>query len=113
MPSKLIIILDRPAGGRFNYALWADVPLARQPFYAQVGQVSAWTGASAAENTAIAAGQVVERIEGLPLDGQTLPQVQAFLIQRQLDFQAEINAVNTWTRYGTFYKDAAWTLGGA
>lgn len=81
--------------------------------YAQAGKVSAWKDASAADNTALATGAVVERVDSFDVvQGTTLASVQATLIQLQSAFQADINASNPWTRYGTFYNGTAWTNGG-
>ena len=73
MAAKLIIILDKNSqSGLFRCALWADVPASRQSFYANPSAQSIWTGASAGENAAIAAGQVAELVIDLPVsDGAT------------------------------------------
>jgi hypothetical protein len=44
--------------------------------------------------------------------GQTLPQIQAELVTRQADYQAQITALTTWNRYGTFYNGTVWTAQG-
>jgi hypothetical protein len=80
--------------------------------YAFAGRVSAWKNASAAENSAIAAGQVVERVGEFVVDvGVTLATVRSQLVQLQADFQAEINADNPWNRYGTYF-DGTWHADG-
>ena len=50
MPRLKIIILETYPG-KICYAFWADVPLARQPFYAGAGKVSAWKDATASSIT--------------------------------------------------------------
>ena len=113
MPSKRVIILDRLEGGqRFRYALWADVPVTRQSYYAQAGKKSMWTAATALENTAIELGQVAERVETISRAG-TLVDIQAELQGAWQTFQDEITAANPWRRYGTYLSDqGAWVAGG-
>jgi hypothetical protein len=109
---KTIIILEN-TGNTYRYALWAAVPSARQAMYAVVGRVSAWKNASTAENAAIAAGQVVERVGEFVVDaGVTLATVRSQLVQLQADYQAEINLTNPWNRYGTFFDGTTWTSAG-
>ena len=111
MPAKRIIILERVGGGRVRYALWADVPVSRQPFYAQVGKVSAWKDASIAENTALATGQVAEFIDVVAIDG-TIVQVRDALQARWQDFQTDIINSNPWVRYGTSWDGTTWVAAG-
>ena len=114
MPAKRIIILDRNQGGRFGYALWADVPATRQSFYADVNKKSVWLGASVAENGDIAAGRVVEDVNEAALPpGTPIVQIQNFLEQQWADFQTRITNANPWNRYGTFWDGTTWTVGGA
>ena len=110
-----IIILDKNAqSGLFRCVLWADVPVARRPFYADASLKSAWTGAVAAEIIALTTGAVVERVIELAVsDGATVAQIQAELISRRTLFQAEVTARNPWLRYGTRYDGTTWTAGGA
>jgi hypothetical protein len=109
--AKQVIILDMQ-GGRVRYALWATVPAGREAFYARTGATSAWTGASQAENDAIAAGTVTEFIDVLGSNG-TNAQIRAALEARWADYQAEITARNLWSRYGSFWDGASWTAAGA
>jgi hypothetical protein len=102
MPTNTIIILERDGGRRFRVALWNDVPLARQQFYADPLKTSAWKGASALENSDLQAGKVVEVIEEISVPaGATLAQIQALLLDRWTDRQQEVQTVNPWVRYGT------------
>ncbi len=120
MPAKRIIILDnktQPTLGNeaprvYRAAFWADVPVARQPFYVTTA-VSAWAGAAAADNTAIQSGAVAERvvIATLPFN-VTLLAAQTALQTMWTDYQAEITAANPWNRYGSFWDGATWTAGG-
>lgn len=113
--AKQIIVLDKiPESGLYRGVLWADVPLGRQAFYAKTGAVSVWTGASGAENTAIAAGQVAEKVITLSVsDGATLAQLKAAFIEQQVLFQTFVTTYNPWSRYGSFYDGTVWTAGGA
>ena len=116
MASKRIIVLERTRDERpvFAVAFWADVPVARQSFYARVGAVSKWIGATAADNTAIATGQAVELVETISMPpGATTPQIQAALQDRWSAFQSEVTNENKWTRYGTTWDGTAWIAGGA
>ena len=114
MPAKRIIVLDNPNGGStYHVALWADVPVARQPFYASPGAVSAWTGASAADNAAIATGAVAEKVISYDTaTAETLNQLKAVLIAGWTLWQAHITNDNAWARYGTFFDGTTWTAGG-
>ena len=114
MAKQIIILNQIPGPGIvFQYALWAVVPTARQAFYAKSGAVSAWSGASAAENTVIAAGQVAEtvRTQGWPT-GTTLAVIKAALQADFTAWQAQVNGVNNWTQFGTFFDGTSWTQGG-
>ena len=111
--AKQIVILEKLDSDTYKYALWAAVPVARQSFYTKIGAVSEWKNASVAENTAIAAGQIVEKVETINVPaGSTLGQVQAFLQTRWTDYQALITANNPWVRYGSFWDGISWTAGG-
>jgi len=114
MASKRIIILDKlPEANRYRYALWADVPPARQAFYAAPERASAWIGASAGDNAALAAGQVVERVDIISVAaGSTLAGIQAELQATWQKFQDEINNQNPWIRYGTTWDGSTWAVGG-
>lgn len=108
---KIIILETEP--GKVNYAFWADVPAARQPFYAAASKVSVWKDAIAADNTALQNGAVVELVSSYPFEeGVGNVRIRNALIDLHTKYQAEINARNPWSRYGTTY-DTAWTAGGA
>ena len=114
--ARRIIILEKLEASAisFRYLLWADVPVARQPFYARPGAVSMWKNANAADNLAIATGAVVEKNEVYSSDvPQTIAEIQTALQARFTVLQAEVNAENPWVRYGTIWDDVTnWTLGG-
>lgn len=111
MPAKKIVILDRISPKRFRYVMWFDVPAARQAFYAQVGKVSQWTGASAQENADLASGAVVEKSGETALEG-TVAEVMAMLQSQWQETQNEINNFNPWVRYGTFWDGTSWNNAG-
>ena len=107
---KIIILETYP--GKICYAFWADVPLARQPFYADAGKVSAWKDATAADNAALQNGSVVELAGEYPIEeGAGAARIQQVLRDLHGKYQARIDAHNPWSRYGTAY-DTAWTAGG-
>ena len=126
MPSKRVIVLDRLTtqevqfGNQspqfWRYALWADVPVGRQAFYADPTKTSAFKSASAAETTALQNGSVVESVRTLQVDkGSTGLQLQAALQAEWTAYQNEITAFNPWNRYGMFWAGdgSSWTAGGA
>lgn len=114
--SKKIIILEHinfPSDQDFRYCLWADVPTARQPYYADTNAVSAYKDATADEITALRNGAVVEQtgIVQRPA-GATLAQIRAELISRFTIFQNSITNYNPFDRYGTTWDGTNWTTGG-
>lgn len=115
--AKQIIILARSVGNdgpAWQVALWAFVPVAKQPFWSGKQVASVWSGANAAENLAISTGAVREIVETFTTGaGLTLAQIQAALIQHAVDWQTEVNGDATFGRYGTFYDGVIWTAGGA
>ena len=111
--AKRVIILDQLDTRTYRYALWADVPPPRQPFYAKPGAVSVWTGASAAENAALASGAIVEHVDQFNVPaGTPIADVRALLQTQWQGFQDRITADNPWVRYGTFWDGVTWTPGG-
>lgn len=116
--SKRIIVLEQLSAAplMFRYLMWADVPAARQPFYAakQAGMVSTWKDAVAGDNTALQNGSVTERVDQATFPaGTNLVQAETILLAIWTAFQAEITAANPWNRYGTFMDTAnSWTAGG-
>lgn len=110
---KRIIILEHrniPSDLDFGYVMWADVPEARQSFYANATATSAYKSASAEELAALQAGSVVELTGALSsIASRTIQQIQGALIARFNQFQAEITNNNRWVRYGTYWDGSAWT----
>jgi hypothetical protein len=113
MPRLRVIVLDQPLGNTnaFNVALWADVPTARQSFYANPGAVSAWKGAIAADTTALQNGTMVEQVlpHVMP-PGTSLAQVEAYLQNQWQNFQTQITNFNPWVHYGSTWDGTTWTI---
>lgn len=112
---KRVIVLEKLTGPRpaFRMAFWADVPLARQIFYANPAAISAYKDATTAEVALIKTGAVVERVEVVSADPpRTAAQMQAIAEGRWTAFQAEIEADNPWSRYGSSWDGTAWITGG-
>jgi len=111
--ARKIIILDRinlPSDQDFRVAFWLDVPVARQPFYANAAATSAVIGATQAEIDAIKSGAVVEVIEGIPgRANATIAAVRAALVTRHGVLQARLVAQNPYERYGTSWDGTTWT----
>ena len=112
-----IIILDRvnaPSDLAYRYVLWADVPAARQRFFADPNATSAYIDASADDLAALRSGAVVEK--GCTYTwqaGATLAQITTQL-RAELDaFQDQITNLNLWDRYGTVWDGTSWTQKGA
>lgn len=110
--AKRIILLEKTGQRTYRFALWADVPVARRPYYANVDAISAYLDASVAEVDAIKAGAVRELVDTLSGENLTLAQVQALLIARWTAFQNEITNYNPWDRYGSIWDGTSWTAGG-
>lgn len=116
--SKRVIILEKLSIAPLSYrfVLWADVPVARQPFYAaaQAGMVSAWKDASLADTTALQNGSVAEFVDTTTmLAGDNVAAAMTRLQAIWTAYQAKITALNNWDRYGSFMDTTnAWTAGG-
>lgn len=117
MPTKRVIVLERMNDHpppEFRVAFWADVPVARQSFYADPSKASVWSGATVAENTSLKNGAVLEMVDTVAAPpNATLAEIQAILENRWATFQAEVNNAKKWTRYGTVWDGTTWTAGGS
>lgn len=113
MPRLRIIMLDQDDPQTFRYVLWADVPLARQTFYANPSAASAWKEATAEDVAALRSGAVVERSDKIvmPKGGMVL-QARAILEKNWQGFQDRLTAGAKWTRYGTTWDGTTWATGG-
>lgn len=110
MPRLNIIMLERTPDD-VRVALWADVPAARQTFYANINAKSAWVGATTADNTALQNGSVSENVvvQRVP-PGATLAQVQGFLQTQWQNYQTYINNFNPWNHYGSTWDGITWAM---
>ena len=107
-----IIVLDHD-DRKFNYLVWADVPVSRQTFYADVNKISAWKDAIAADNTALQLGQVVEMAYSVSMPpGATNAQIRAEMVSVANIFQTTITNYNPWDRYGSTWDGTSWVAGG-
>lgn len=116
--TKRVIILEQTGTAplTFRYLMWADVPAARQSFYAaqQATMTSVWKDAAAADITALQNGSVTERVESTTMAaGDTLVTAQTRLQAVWLSFQTSVTNTNPWLRYGSFMDTTnVWTAGG-
>jgi hypothetical protein len=113
MPRLRVIVLaqDPSDVNTYGVVFWADVPAARQTYYANPNAKSAWTGATTADNTNLQTGTVVEQsfTQRVP-PGTAIGQVEAFLAQAWTDYQNQINAYNPWIHYGSTWDGTTWTV---
>jgi len=108
-----VIVLDAPAGNteEFNYLLWADVPAARQTYYANAAATSAWRGANGTDLTNLQSGAVVEqqgRYHRQP--NANLAAIEAALQVIWQAYQDQITAYNPWQRYGSTWDGTTWVV---
>lgn len=115
--TKRVIVLDAVNGDTvvaFRYVMWADVPAARQAFYANATKISAYKDISADDLAAIRTGAVAEELGTLKMDtGKTLAQARTDLQAMWTAFQDRITNANPWNRYGTYWDGTSWTAQGA
>lgn len=111
--AKKIIILEQinlPSDSDYRYVFWANVPTARQPYYANPDFVSAYKDATTEEIAALRSGSVVEHVDVIPRPaGTTLNQLAAALITRFNTYQYQITNWNPYSRFGTYYDGSTWT----
>lgn len=113
MMARKIILLDRLALGSvdeaYRVAFWLDVPVERRPFYANPQAASVVKDITADEVGDLRAGKFVEVVENLTRPhGATEAEARAMLEMSYLRRQAELNALNPWDRYGTYWDGAEW-----
>jgi len=113
MPRVNIIVLAQPPDdpSSYTFALWADVPAARQRFYANPNAKSAWLDATSQDNLNLQGGEVVETIvtQRVPA-GTSISQMQVFMQSVWSSYQAQINAANPWVRYGSTWDGTTWSI---
>lgn len=110
-----IIILETTSNRLIRYVMWADVPTARQKFYADPNFVSAWIDAPTVDSVNVSnlrSGALVERVAEERIDGSAAL-IRTTLEARLAAYQAEIAARNNWSKYGTTFDGTTWTVGGA
>lgn len=108
--AKRIIILEQLDNRQYRYALWADVPAARQSLYAASAQPTAYTLASVNEKAALADGSVAEKI-GV-IEAISVAEARQMLVDLWTEWQAQVSNRNPWIRYGTFWNGTGWTAEG-
>lgn len=114
---KEIIILEqvkRDGGAiELRYAMWATVPAARQPFYANAAFVSAYKDADTNETTALRNGSVTEKVAtGTWPSGTSSATIRTNLESIWAAFNTDVQNNNPWNRYGSFWDGTTWTAGG-
>ena len=112
-----IVILERTSINppTISFVMRADVPVARQPFYADAAKTSAYKGIVAADLADLRAGKVIEKTDSFGYGGMTLAQIKAALIEKQAAFQADVTAdaeYNPFRFYGSAWNKTAWVAGG-
>lgn len=119
---RRIIILEtepQPNGNlHVRYALWANVPSARQVFW-QLRQGATFTSAvkdgsvTAGELSALQSGAVAEKVDESEWPGNTtFAQAQPFLQAAVTSWQQFVTGYDPWAHYGTFFDDSTntWTV---
>lgn len=111
--SRKIILLDRLALGAtdemYRVAFWLTVPVERRPYYADPGKTSVVKNITADELGDLRAGQFVEMVETLNRPPEaTEEQAEAMLEMSFLRRQADLNALNPFDRYGTYWDGETW-----
>lgn len=110
---NVIILTQNSAINEYTFAMWADVPTARQPFYANTNAKSAWASATATDNQNLQNGSVVEQVGTARFNPATaLPAVQANMQAQWQAFQTSITNSNPWIRYGSTWDGTSWVLTG-
>lgn len=113
--AKKAIVLEQPGEGtgkqtEVRAVLWADVPVARQTFYADPNKTSAFRNADAGELAALRTGAVAERVVTIRRDpGTTNAQIRTAIEAEFAAWQAEVTAYNPWSRYGSSWDGTTWT----
>jgi len=115
MPRLRVIFLaatpDDPTQNTWTALLWADVPASRQTFYASANKTSAWSGATAADNTNLQNGSVVEQAitQRVP-PGTNISQIENYLQAVWSNFQNDVTNNNPWVHYGSTWDGTTWNI---
>jgi hypothetical protein len=113
MPRLNVIVLDQTPTDPNTYRVvfWADVPMARQTYYANAAATSAWKDATAADNQALQNGSVVENTQTWRVTaGSTLAQIEAHLQTQWQAYQTYITNFNPWIHYGSTWDGTTWII---
>jgi len=111
--ARRIILLERADDAGqigLHIILWADVPVARQPRYANATATTAVTDATAAELLAIQTGAIAEesRIAHWPA-GTAVATILAQIVTGWNAYQARITTINPWSNYLSSWDSATQT----
>ena len=114
MPRLRVIVLEKTGPLYYRFALWADVPTARQRFYASTGAVSAWSDATSGDNANLQSGSVAERVDTYNVNStDNVASVEAILGNVWQSFQDGVTSANKWQFYGSNLSSAGiWTTTG-
>jgi hypothetical protein len=102
--SKWVVLerTDWPSDLNYTVAFYANVPAARQTFFANPLATSQWKTIPAGDLTQLQSGAIVEMTDRISFPaGTPTATIVADLDGRQTDFQSLITARNLWDRYGT------------
>lgn len=110
---RKVILLDRLALGTidesYRVAFWLEVPVERQPFYANPQAASVVKNITTEELTDLRAGRFVEAVVDLTRpQGISETEARAMLEASYTRRQQELHALNPWDRYGTYWDGDAW-----
>src|SRR3990167_8023773 len=106
--AKQIVVLSAertPGALNIQYVMWLPVPSASQAVFAKPGFVSAFTGATIGELTALRAGSGVEVVEALGVTSiSSVAQIKAALTGRYAVLSSAFTAtLNLPEVYGIFW----------
>jgi hypothetical protein len=114
MPRLRVIALEKTGPNTYRYALWADVPTARQQFFASTSIMSVYKFATSGDIANLQSGAYVEYVGQVEVGStQNMTQIQAILDATQQSFQNGITNNNRWQFYGTnLSSSGVWTTTG-
>lgn len=114
MPRLQAICLDKTGPNTFRFAIWADVPAARQQFYANPNATSAYKFATSGDIANLQSGAVTERIYKFDVSTtDTVATVETAMAGTAAQVQLDVNSFNPWVFYGTTLSSSGvWTTTG-
>lgn len=112
-----IVILERSSVNpqTVQFVLRANVPVARQSYFANAEKTSAFPGIAAGDLADLRAGKFIEKTDSVSTGSLTITQVGVQLVAAQHAFQACVTAdaeYNPYKFYGSTWDGTAWTLRG-